>query len=382
MSETGRGVSLIEHFADLKDPRREHGREHKLIDILVIAILAVICGANDFVGMEEFGRAKQGWLKTFLELANGIPSHDTFGRVLAKLKPGQFRRCFSRWVRAVAALTAGETVAIDGKTLRRSYDRSGGQSAIELVSAWAQTNRLTLGQVKVAADSNEITAVPELLRLLDVSGCIVTVDALNTQKAIAHQMRQQRADYVCALKENHPQMLAAVADLCAAVKQGRTLNVVSSQWETVDGDHGRIETRRYLSVEALDWLPGADQWPDLASVGMVESTREIGDQVTTEQRYYLSSLPVDARLLAHAVRGHWSIENSCHWVLDVVFGEDDSRVRTGHAPENLGLLRRWVHSLLQQEHTAKVGIQNKRLKAAWDEQYLLKLLNLDSDQQL
>jgi len=382
MSETRGAVSLLEHFADLEDPRREHGREHNLIDIIVIGILAVICGANDFVGMEAFGRAKEAWLKTFLELPNGIPSHDTFGRVFAKLKPEEFRRCFISWVRAVAVLTAGEVVAIDGKTLRRSYDRSGGQAAIELVSAWAQRNRLTLGQVKVEADSNEITAVPQLLRLLDITGCIVTVDAMNTQKATVEQIREQEADYVCALKDNHPQMLAAVADLCAAVEQGRTLNVVFRQCETIDGDHGRIETRHYVSVEALEWLPGHDQWRDLTSVGMVESTREIGDKVTTERRYYLSSLPVDARLLAHAVRGHWSIENSCHWVLDVVFREDDSRVRTGHAPENLGLLRRWVHSLLQHEPTAKVGVQNKRLKAAWDEQYLLRLLNPEKYQHL
>jgi predicted transposase YbfD/YdcC len=375
MVKTREAVSLLEHLAEVKDPRREHGREHHLIDILVIGILAVICGANDFVGMEAFGRAKETWLKTFLELPNGIPSHDTFGRVFAKLKPGEFRRCFLRWVRTVAALTAGEVVAIDGKRLRHSYDRSGGQAAIELVSAWAQQQRLTLGQVKVEADSNEITAVPPLLRLLDIRGCIVTVDAMNTQKATVTEIRHQGADYVCALKDNHPQMLEAVADLCVAVEQGRTLNVVFKEWKTVEGDHGRIETRRYLSVEALASLPGIDQWPDLTSVGMVESTREIGHTVATEQRYYLSSLPVDAHTLAHAVRGHWSIENACHWVLDVVFREDDSRVRTGHAPENLGLLRRWVHSLLQQEPTAKIGVQNKRLKAAWDHQYLLKLLN-------
>jgi predicted transposase YbfD/YdcC len=382
MSEPRRAVSLMEHFEDLKDPRREHGQEHKLIDLIVIGILAVICGANDCVGMEEFGQAKEMWLKTFLELPNGIASHDTFGRVFARLKPGEFRRCFINWVRAVAALTAGEIVAIDGKTVRRSYDRSGGQSAVELVSAWAQTNRLTLGQVKVAADSNEITAVPELLRLFDISGCIVTVDALNTQKENAQQIRAPEADYVLALKDNHPTLPKEVADFLEAAQQGRTLNDQISQHQTVDGEHGRIETRQYWQVEALPHLHEYDQWPDLRSVGLVHATREIGEKVTTQTRYYLSSLPVDARRFAEAVRGHWSVENSCHWVLDVVFREDDSRVRTGHAPENLGLLRRWVHSLLQQEPTAKVGVQNKRLKAAWDQQYLLKLLNPEKYQPL
>jgi predicted transposase YbfD/YdcC len=373
-------VGLLTHFADLRDPRREADCDHKLIDMVSIAILAVICGANDISALAEFGQAKEEWLRTFLELPHGIPSHDTFGRVLARLKPSEFERCFLNWVRTVAELTEGEVVAIDGKQARRSHARSRERAAITLVSAWAQRNRLTLGQYKVAEDSNEITAVPELLRLLELKGCIVTVDALNTQKEIAAQIRAQEADYVLALKGNHGELHAAVVDFCAAVREDRTANLEVSTHTTVDGEHGRIETRRYWSIVAVDWLPGFAQWRDLRSIGLVEAQREVNGQVTTHARYYLSSLPVDAVRLAGAVRGHWSIENSCHWVLDVVFREDDSRLRMGHAPENFALLRRLANSLLQQEKTAKVGVANKRFKAALDQRYLLKVLNVSKSQ--
>ncbi|MCI0347922.1 MAG: ISAs1 family transposase, partial [Acidobacteriales bacterium] len=363
------------NFSDCEDPRRDLGKDHLLIDIIVIGILAVICGANDFVGMAEFGLDKQDWLKTFLALPNGIPSHDTFGRVFARIKPSEFQRCFLNWVRSVAHLTEGEIVAVDGKTPRRSHNRPLGKGAIELVSAWARNNRLTLGQVKVTEGSNEITAVPELLRLLTIKGCIVTVDALNTQKDTVDEIREQEADYVVALKGNHGKLHEAVAELCEAVEQDRTANIPFDVHKTVEKDHGRIETRRYVSIAAVDWLPGKEQWRDLKSVGMVVATREINGVVETAVRYYLSSLAVCALTLAKAVRGHWSVENSCHWVLDVVFREDDSRVRTGHAAENLGLVRRLANSLLQQETTAKVGIQNKRLKAARSTEYLLKVVN-------
>lgn len=382
MPELTAPLSLIENFADCQDPRRELGKEHLLIDIIVIGILAVISGANDFVGMAEFGRDQEAWLRTFLALPSGIASHDTFGRVFARIKPSEFQRCFRNWVQSVAKLTAGEVVAIDGKTARRSHQRSLGKEAIELVSAWAQTNRLTLGQVAVEEGSNEITAVPALLRLLAIRGCIVTVDALNTQKDTVEEIREQEADYVVALKGNHGKLHEAVAELCAAVEQERTINVAFDRYQTVEKDHGRIETRRYLSVAALDWLPGYEQWRDLHSIGLVEARREINGVVETKVRYYLSSLEVCALSLAQAVRGHWSVENSCHWVLDVVFREDDSRARTGHAAENLGLVRRLANSLLQQEKTAKIGIQNKRLKAARSREYLLKVLNASKSQQL
>lgn len=375
MANESTNPTLVECLSDLKDTRKQIGQDHKFIDILVIAVCAVICGADGFTGMENFGKAKEDWLKTFLELPQGIPSHDTFGRVFARIKPHEFQRCFLRWVQGVSRRVDGEIVPIDGKTLRRSHDRSHGQAAIELVSAWASSNRLTLGQIKVAAESNEITAVPELLKVLALEGCLVTLDAINTQKKTIAVIVEQKADYVVALKGNHEKLLEAVTDLTEAVAQDRTINVLFDTHQSVDGEHGRIETRRYLQVAAQDWLPEKEQWRNLQSVGVVESRREINGQATTERRYYLSSLPVDAKRFAEAVRTHWSIENSCHWILDVAFREDDSRVRTGFAAENLGLVRRLALSLLQQEKSLKVGIQIKRLTAGWDNKYLLKVLN-------
>ncbi len=368
--------SLLEYFADLPDPRLERCKLHALLDIIAIAILATICGAEHFTEMEEFGHAKEAWLRTFLELNNGIPSHDTFARVFARLKPAAFEQRFVQWIQAVRTQTAGEVVAIDGKTARRSHNHAASTSALELVSAWATRNRLVLGQVKVAAASNEITAVPELLRLLALDGCIVTVDALNTQKETAAEIRQQQADYVLALKKNHPTLYAEVVEFFQAVREDRTFNFTIRTTETVDGEHGRIETRRYWSVNAPDWLSGFADWRDLKSLILVEATREIKAKRTTERRYYLSSLVPDAERAAYAVRSHWGIENSLHWVLDVVFHEDDSRVRVGHAPENLALVRKITHNLLQQEPTLKRGVKTKRFKAALDEAYLLKVLNL------
>lgn len=376
MSEGPKRVSLLESFADLPDRRVERCRRHKLIDIVMISLCAVICGADGFTDMEEFGRTKEEWLRQFLELPNGIPSHDTFGRVWAWIEPGEFEERFRRWVKGVVAVSQGEIVGIDGKTVRRSYDRAAGRAAIELVSAWARTNRLTLGQVKVADESNEITAVPELLQMLDLKGCIVTVDALNTQKEIAAEIRRQEADYVLALKGNHPTVRHQVAEFMEAAQTERTINYPMAYHRTVDGEHGRIETRQYWQVEAPPHLHDYDQWPDLRSVGLVQATREIGQQVSTEVRYYLSSLPVDVHRFADAVRGHWSVENSCHWLLDVVFREDDCRVRTGHAPENLARLRRLALSLLSQERTVKRSVKTKRLKAGWDHRYLLKILQI------
>lgn len=366
--------SFIDYFADLADPRQEDRCDHKLIDILFIAICAVICGADGFTDMEEFGLAKETWLRQFLELPNGIPSHDTFGRVLARLNPKAFQQCFLAWVRALAQITDQEIVPIDGKTLRRSHDKANGQRAIELVSAWTRANRLMLGQIKVASDSNEITAVPQLLRLLGLKGCIVTLDALHCQKDTAAEILKQEADYVLALKGNQGTLYNEVESLFDAIADERTFGYEISRHEMVDGEHGRIETRQYWQVNAPDYVKERADWPGLMSVGMCEARREVKGQTSQEKRYYLSSLGVDAKRFAEAARGHWSIENSLHWILDVVFREDDSRVRVGHAAENFGLLRRMAVNLLQQEKTLKRGVKTKRLKAALDDRYLLKVL--------
>jgi predicted transposase YbfD/YdcC len=324
--------------------------------------------------MEEFGLAKETWLRQFLELPNGIPSHDTFGRVLARLNPKAFQQCFLDWVRAVAEITDQEIVPIDGKTLRRSHDKANGQRAIELVSAWTRANRLMLGQIKVAADSNEITAVPQLLRLLELKGCIVTLDALHCQKETAAAILRQEADYVLALKGNQGNLYNEVESFFEAIVNERTFGYEISRHATVDGEHGRIETRQYWQVNAPDYVKEKFAWPGLKSLGMCEARRELNGQTSQEKRYYLSSLGVDAKRFAEAARGHWSIENSLHWILDVVFREDDSRVRVGHAAENFGLLRRMAVNLLQQEKTLKRGVKTKRLKAALDDRYLLKVL--------
>lgn len=366
--------TLIECFADLPDPRIDRCKRHKLIDIVVIGLCAVICGAEGPTDMETFGETKEEWLKQFLELPFGIPSHDTFGRVLSLMAPAEFERCLLKWVNTQVKLPEGEIVALDGKTLRGSHHRAKGQEAIEIVSAWAASERLTLGQVKVAAGSNEITAVPEVLRQLKLEGCIVTVDALNCQKAIAAQIRDQQADYVLALKDNHKTLRLEVEEFLTSVRENRTWNFEIGTHQTTDGEHGRIETRRYWQAQAPDHLFEKGAWRDLRSVGMVEARRELGEQQTTEFRYYLSSLPVNAPEFGRAVRSHWGIENACHWVLDVVMREDASRIRVGNAAENMSTLRRLALNLLRREKSVKRGVHVKRLKAALDEKYLLKVL--------
>lgn len=369
-------LSLKDYFADLPDVRLERCKDHLLIDIVMIGILATICGAEHFTDMQTFGEAKYEWLKTFLELKKGIPSHDTFGRVFARLDPAAFQERFIRWVQAVRTVTEEEVVGIDGKSARRSHDKAKGIKALHLVSAWASTNRLVLGQLKVDQKSNEITAVPELLRLLDLKGCIVTADALNTQKEIAAEAREQGAEYLLALKENHPTLHAEVTGIFEAVREDDNADEAISTAETVEQNHGRIESRRCWSIAAPDYLTGFSDWRDLRSLILIESTRALQGNSSTELRYYLSSLEPDAERAAKAIRQHGGIENSLHWILDVAFHEDDSRVRTGNAPENLALLRKITHNLLQQETTHKRGVQSKRFLAALDEDYLLKVLHL------
>lgn len=372
------GPRLWDHFAALPDPRIDRTKRHQLLDIITIAICAVLCGADSWVDVELFGQAKLVWLRTFLTLPNGIPSHDTFGRVFAALDPQTFEQCFLGWVRAVMTHTDGEVVALDGKTLRRSHDRGAGKAALHLVSAWAETNRLVLGQVAVDAKSNEITALPALLHVLALEGCVVTIDAMGCQTAIAQAIVEQGGDYVLALKENQPTLHDAVATYFAEARATAFRDVPHGYQRTVDGGHGRVEIRQYWTVatpELLAYLNPTGAWAGLASVGLVERERRTAAETTREVHYYLSSLDGNVSAFARAARSHWGIENRLHWVLDIAFREDDCRVRTGHAAENFAVLRHIALNLLRQDRSVKAGIKAKRLKAGWDEAYLLKLLN-------
>jgi predicted transposase YbfD/YdcC len=372
--EAQRSAALLEHFGELADPRIDRHKEHKLIDILVIAICAILCGANDWVAVETFGKAKRAWFARFLDLAHGIPSHDTVGRVFAVLSPEALQACFLRWIQAVAQVTEGQVVAIDGKTLRRSYDRRSAKAAIHMVSAWATHNRVVLGQLRTEEKSNEITAIPELLNVLDVRGCIVTIDAMGCQKAIAEQIVEQEAEYVLALKQNHETLYAAVVQQFEAARHTTSEASTLQPDETEEQRHGRGEIRRHWTLAAPLDLVQKEAWAQLRCLGMVESERHLQGAVTIEQRYYLASIPNDVQLFAHAVRAHWGIENCVHWVLDVAFREDESRVRLGHAPENLAVLRHIALNLLRQDTRTKLGIHNKRLKAGWDDAYLANLV--------
>jgi predicted transposase YbfD/YdcC len=377
--------SLVEHFGVMPDPRIDRRKEHELVDILVIAVCTLLCAGETFNDMEEFGKAKYEWFKTFLKLTNGIPSHDTFNRVFAMLDPKEFLDCFLRWTQSLRKVVHQEIVALDGKALRRALNQ--GQKMKYVVSAWAESNGLVLGQLKVADKSNEITAVPELLRVLELSGCIVTIDAMGCQKKIAKEIIEADADYVLALKGNQETVHEEVKSfLDATLLEQQTPRLIGTKLspaaatlaslETVEKDHGRLEIRRYYQSDKLDWFADKAKWEGLKSVGMVESIREIGSQKTIERRYYLASLPLDINTFARAVRSHWGVENKVHWVMDVCFREDQSRARAGYAAENLATLRRLALNLLKREKTKKRGIRGKQLNASWDHAYLLRLLGI------
>jgi predicted transposase YbfD/YdcC len=363
------------HFADLTDPRIDRTRLHDLLDIVAIAICAVVAGAETWGDIEDFGHAKHDWLQTFLSLPNGIPSHDTVRRVFERLDPDEFQRCFLRWVEALHEATERRVIAIDGKTLRRSFDRANGKSALHLVHAWASANHLLLGQVAVDEKSNEITAIPKLLKMLEIAGAIVTIDAMGCQKEIARTVRGEGADYLLSLKANHEHLYGQVVAFWQEASRrgfkGYEAMTYHRQWNE---GHGRFEARRCWATSDLSWLTGREEWEGLRSVVFVEGERFVGESLAVEERYYLTSLPADAELLNRAARSHWAVENSLHWVLDVTFQEDRSRIRKENAPENFGLLRRLALCLLKREKTSKRSIKGKRLQAAWDDTYLLRVL--------
>ena len=369
------GGSFFDHFRIVQDPRLDRNKRHELIDIIVITICAVLCGADDWVDVASFGEAKEKWFKTFLMLPNGIPSHDTFGRVFALLDTDQFEAGFRSWVSTLACLLPGEVVAIDGKTIRRSHDRKNGQTAIHMVSAWAHGNGLTLGQVATDIKSNEITAIPKLLKILNISGCLVTIDAAGCQKNIVKTIIEQQADYLITVKANQPFLLEDIVSIFE-----KTDLQVTPYARTQETGHGREEIRECWVVNEqtlMAKIRNVRAWKHISSVAKVVRTRCVGDHKTQQTRYYISSLTnANAKQVLTATRNHWSIENSLHWILDVVFGEDQSRIRMGNAQKNFTLLRKITLALLKQDTTTKAGIKIKRHKAGWNEDYLLKMLGI------
>ena len=365
---------VLAHFATLEDPRV--GADYPLEEVLLIALAGMLCGAEDWVGIEEWGKANREWLGRYVLLRQGIPSHDTFGRVFASLDAAKFERCFIEWMKALCPSLDGLEVAVDGKTVRRSHARRLGRRAIHMVSAFADRLGLTLGQVKTEEKSNEITAIPVLLESLLLKGAVVTIDAMGCQQAIAQKIVQGGANYVLGVKDNQPSLCEALRELFAAHDARGLKTVRFGEHTEVGKDHGRIETRRCVVSEDIQWLAQRERWCGLRSVAMIESTRQIGEHSSTERRYYISSLGADAKRLGEAIRGHWGIENSMHWVLDVAFGEDQCRARVKNAAQNFAILRRIVINLLRADPTSKVGAKTKRLKASADDRYRAHILGL------
>lgn len=370
------GGSIARHFQELTDPRREQGKRHGLVEIITITILGVVCGADEWTEIEDVAQAKLAWLRRMFDLPHGLPSHDTLGRVFARIDPRQFERCLTGWITHLAELARSDLIAIDGKTLRHSYDPADGKAALHMVSAWCRANRLVLGQVATDLKSNAITAIPQLLRLLDLEGAVVTIDAMGTQRDIARQIVEQGGDYLLPVKENQPALYRDVTLFFADALASGFAGTEHAHARTTDGGHGRLEVRRAWSVWDIAWLPSRSRWKKLRSLLCVESRRTTGEPTSTERRYYISSLDgQDAARLLDLTRGHWGVENDLHWSLDVCFREDDSRTRKGHAPQNLAVIRRAALALLKNETDFAAGLRRKRRRCAMDHDYLLKVLN-------
>ena len=376
MSSTISPTALIEtHFGNLRDPRASHSIEHKLLDILIISICGTISGANDFAAIAEYGKSKESWLKTFLELENGIPSTDTFERIFARLNPTELQKCFIGWMEAVHKTTKGELLNIDGKTLRGAKEAGNSRSLIHMVSVWSATQHLVLGQKKVNEKSNEITAISPLLEMLAIRGCLVSIDAMGCQREIAKTIIEQGADYVLALKGNQGDLHDDVRQLFTSARAQKFDNIEHQFYSTVEKGHGRIEKRYYWTMGNTEFLIGAEKWTGLKSIGMVESERNLNGVVSIEQRYYILSIESDVHRFSQSVRSHWSIENQLHWILDVGFDEDASQSCRGYSAENLAVIRHVGLNLLSRDKKTKVGVKTKRLKAGWDDSYLKDVLN-------
>ncbi len=370
-------TNFTDHFENLSDPRIETAnKRHELMDILLLSVLAVICGADSFVDIERFGKAKEAFLRKVMNLPNGIPSHDTIGNVLSMLDPKQLQSGFISWVQSFNKLSSSDIVAIDGKTLRRSFTSGDKKGAIHMVSAFRAANHTVLGQIKVDEKSNEITAIPELIKLLNLEGSIVTIDAMGCQKAIAKAIRQAQADYVLSLKGNHGNLLYDVSRYLDALIDEGFKRAQSDHFETVEKGHGRIETKRYWITNDIDWLSCKEDWEGLKTIGVVESERTVisTGETSIERRYFICSIESSAALFAKAVRSHWAIENNLHWTLDVIFKEDESRIREGFAAENMAVIRHLALNMLKME-PSKESVRGKRLKAGWDENFLLSVLS-------
>ena len=368
-------VCIVDYFEDLEDPRIfTLNKRHPLLDIVTISTLSVLCGAEGWADIYNWSQAHEAWLSTFLELPNGLPSEDVIRRVISRIKPDQFQTCFLNWTAAICEATGGQIIAIDGKTLRHSFDKRTGKKALHLVSAWAVENRLLLGQEAVDQKSNEITAIPKLLEILELSGAIVTIDAMGCQKEIARQIHEGGGDYVIGLKGNQPHLHEAVKEEFSKHMENDFEEVECRQHHTSESGHGRIEERDYYQMKLPFDFPGQNEWAGMKTIGMVINNTECNGAFSDDVRYYISSLPLGVKRFAECARGHWGIENGLHWTLDVTFDEDQSRISKDHGAENFGLLRRIALSVLKNHNGDKKSVRQRRLRSGWDLDYLLEIL--------